>query len=86
MKVFGKAMCGVGFETQWKLELFHHLSGSGPYAFSTIDGRAAESWPVVELKMPFQVGQENEAMDFMIKLEKFINDNLPEPKTTNKVR
>lgn len=81
MKATGKAMCGVGYETQWESELGYNYSGSGDFAFSTVENIKAEEWPVITLHIPFQTGQENAATEFFIKLEQFMKDNFPEPKT-----
>ena len=81
IKVSGKAMLGVGFETVWEMSIKYQTSGSGEYTFSTVEGVKADSWPVLSLEIPFQVGQENIVADFFIKLTDFIKENLPQPKT-----
>lgn len=86
MKTVGRAMLGVGFETQWKLEVKERHSASGPYAFSTVAGKKAESWPVLQLEIPFQVGKENDASNLMVKLDTFIRENLPDLEVTNRVK
>lgn len=76
----GSALMGVGFATEWRMKLEYQESASGPYAFSIIEGVKADAWPVINLQIPFQVGQENQSADFFIKLQKFIEENLPEQK------
>jgi hypothetical protein len=54
-----------------KLEVRHHINGSGPTAFG-----GAYQWPVVKAQVSFQTGEEDKANAFAEKLRIFIYQEL----------
>lgn len=53
------------------IEVCKNFNGSGGNAFG-----GASEWPVVNLHIPFQVGEEPKRLAFVQKLQKFIEENL----------
>lgn len=54
-----------------KIEVCKNYNGSGGDAFG-----GASEWPVIDLHVPFQVGEEPKRLLFLGKLQKFIEENL----------
>jgi len=54
-----------------RIEVCKNYNGSGEKAFG-----GAKDWPVLDVHIPFQVGEEAKRLEVLQKLQKFIEENL----------